>query len=545
MTRSSLHNNTKDDRIHWRSILNIRWDQELITDVKQYLKDKSLPTRLDTGNKNTTYMKEYRFKKLFDRFSLGDDNKIYVIINEEKVLPSYFLDKDGNLLFDVNLPMKFRVVENDKEKEEIITTYYSNLLGNGYRSATNLHQRLSKEFVNISKKDVSGVLKNIEINQLIRPIEENKIVKPLITEKPYQQWEVDLIDVSSIAKHNDNVNFILTCIDIFSKFVFCEILKNKSAKSVAYAMQQIILRYGSPQIISSDNGSEFVSKEFAELCARFSIKQHFSLPYKPQSQGAVEKFNGTLKNYMFRFLTDHQSKRYVDNLQIFVYSYNTTQHGTTKKTPFEIHFKRHESFKMLENMVHKNITDNAQKMIENSLKNQAAMQDPLELGDKVRVGLLFLKEGRRRNHAIQKKNKQHWSSEVYEIVDIKNDNDLISYKIDIPLKDEEHRFFYRHQLLKIYPENMIKRRNIENKFDYNFGEKFDSELHIKTLAKNNSEKNALEQSQAELVAQQEQEDKKDTELVAQQQEGQSPTHQSGRRSGRQHKTRDHGFFVTF
>ena len=479
--------------IKWKSIQNIRWNQDLIEELKEFLRNENIPKRLDT------YHKIWKFKKLYSQFTLGEDNKLYIVVNEEEDLPHYFLDENGNLKFDVNLPMTFRLIESQKEKQEIITNYYSNLLGNAYRNSTNLHQRLMKEFIGISRKDVNDTLKNIEIKQLILPIEENKITKPLITEKTFQQWECDLIDVSSVSKQNDNVNFILTVIDIFSKYAFCEILKNKSAKSVSYCMQQIILRFGSPQIISCDNGSEFISSEFNELCQRFNIKLQHSLPFKPSSQGAIEIFNKTLKNYMFRYMTEHKSKRYVDNLQLFCYSYNTTQHSTIRHTPYEVMFKRHESYKMLNDLVYKNISENAKKMIENSLKNQASMKEELNLNDKVRVGLLFLKENRRKQNTMMKKNKQHWSSEIYEVEEIRNDDNLISYKINIQLKEESQRYFFRHQLLKINTQELVKTKNVENKFDYNFGEKFDSELHIKTLAKNTNEKHALLVSQEQLL----------------------------------------------
>jgi hypothetical protein len=489
--------------IKWKSIQNIRWNENLIKEVKDFLKNEIVPSRLDT------YHKIWKFKKLYSQFTLGEDNKLYIIVNDEKDLPSYYLDDNGDLKFDVNLPMNFLLAECQKEKQEIITTYYSNLLGNAYRSSTNLHQRLMKEFIGISRKDVNDTLKHIEIKQLILPIEENKIVKPLITEKSFEQWECDLIDVSSISKQNDNVNFILTVKDIFSKYAFCEILKNKSAKAVSYAMQQIILRFGSPQIISCDNGSEFISTEFIELCQRFNIKLQHSLPFKPSSQGAIEIFNKTLKNYMFRYMTQHKSKRYVDNLQLFCYSYNTTQHATTKHTPYEIMFKRHESYKMLNDMVHKNISENAKKMIENSLKNQASMKEELDIGDEVRVGLLFLKENRRKQNTMIKKNKQHWSSEIYKIEDIKNNDDLISYKINIELKEESQRYFFRHQLLKVNTQELVKTKNVDDKFDYNFGEKFDSELHIKTLAKNTREQDLLNEDQVIL---EEKEEKKQEEI---------------------------------
>lgn len=512
--------------IKWRGILNIRWSIELIEEVKEYLKDETLPKRLET------YHQQWKFKRLFSQFTLGSDNELYVIVDEEEDLPKYFLDDNGELLFDVNLPMKFKLIETQEEKEKIIINYYSNLLGNAYRSATNLHQRLMKEFVNISRKDVTNTLKNLELKQLIHPIEENKIVQTIVASKPMEHWQVDLIDMSSVSKQNDNVNFLMNVIDIFSKFAWSFPLKNKSSKSIAYSLQQIICIEGSPEIIQSDNGTEFINEDFIKLCQRFNIKHRTSLPYKSNTNGGIEKLNSTIKNYIFRYLTDHQSKRYIDNLNLMLYSYNSTTHSTTKKSPFEIHRKRYESFKMLDDIVHKNISDNAVKMIEQSLKEQQAMKDELIEGDKVRVGLLFLKEGRRKQKQVGKKNKQHWSNELYDVEEIIDNDGLLQYKINIPLKDEENRLFYRHQLLKIIPENLIKRKNIEDKFDYNFSHKFDSELHIKTLAKNTKEKELLEQPQNEI----------DEILETKEKDLEKDLEKNGKRSRKQ---TDKGFFVTF
>lgn len=506
--------------LRWKSIINIKWNPDLISEIKKYLKEGTLPNRLDT------YMKQWKFKRLYSQFTLGEDNKLYIIVNENNDLPKYFLDENDNLLFDVSLPLKFRVIETQEEKQEIIKTYYTNLLGNAYRSSQNLHQRLMKEFVNISRKDVINTLKNLEIKQLIHPIEENKLVQPIIATKPMEHWQIDLIDVSSISKQNDNINYLMNVIDIFTKFAWSYPLKNKSSKSIAYSFQQLICIEGSPQIIQSDNGLEFVNTDFVKLCQRFKIKHRTSLPYKSSTNGGIEKFNSTIKNYIFRYLTDHQSKRFIDNLSFMLYSYNSTTHTTTKKSPFEIHKRRFESFKMLDDLVHKNISDNALKMIENSLKEQQAMKDELNVGDSVRVGLLFLKEGRRKQKEVGKKNKQHWSNEIYKVEEIIDDDGLNKYKIDIQLKSESNRYFFRHQLLKIIPENLVKRKKVEDKIDLNFGNKFDSELHIKTLAKNTREKNLLNEPQEQL------EEKRDDsdEIIP---------------SKRVRKQRDNGFFVSF
>ena len=45
------------------------------------------------------------------------------------------------------------------------------------------------------------------------------------------QWQADLVDLSSFKKENKNYNYLLTCIDVFSKFAWIEPLNDKNGKS--------------------------------------------------------------------------------------------------------------------------------------------------------------------------------------------------------------------------------------------------------------------------------------------------------------------------
>ena len=73
--------------IQYKSLVNIRWTPDLIEEVKQYLKNQTLPERLNT------YMKKWRFEKLFDVFTLGDDNHIYLVIENEEDLKKNYKDE--------------------------------------------------------------------------------------------------------------------------------------------------------------------------------------------------------------------------------------------------------------------------------------------------------------------------------------------------------------------------------------------------------------------------------------------------------------------
>jgi transposase InsO family protein len=435
--------------MNWKSIRSIKWNEDdTINRVKKYKKDGTL-------HNDWSYMKSYRFRKLFEPFTL-ENNDLYLVIDNTQDLPPYFRDNSGNLLFQVNLPLKFKVLNNEKERNEVIDNYYRNIMSNGYRSSKSLYERLSKEFLNVSRRQVEERLKNIEVVQMTMPVNENRITKPIVSERPLQQLEIDLIDVSSISKYNDGITFLLTCIDTFSKFAFVEPLKNKTSKSIAFTLQQILCREGSPEVISSDNGSEFINEDFIILCRRWNINHKTSLPYHPQSQGQIERFNGTLKRTIFKYLTDYESKRYIDNLQFLVYSYNTSIHNTTKRTPFEIHRKQFQSFKILDNMVLDNLQKNALKMIENSLKQQNAQQEPLEEGDDVRIGVMFLKSGRKKIGKVNKKSLLHYTKEIYKVIEVEEKDGLELFTLNIDLTDEADRKFYRHQLLKVNTQDLVK-----------------------------------------------------------------------------------------
>ncbi len=54
------------------------------------------------------------------------------------------------------------------------------------------------------------------------------------------QFQADLVDMSGYAKENDNSHFLLTCIDLFSKYAWTRVLKNKSGSEVAKAFESIL-----------------------------------------------------------------------------------------------------------------------------------------------------------------------------------------------------------------------------------------------------------------------------------------------------------------
>lgn len=89
---------------------------------------------------------------------------------------------------------------------------------------------------------------------------------------------------------------MLVIIDSFSRWVEAVPSKDLSPETVVkFLIREVIPQFGIPSEISSDNGSAFVQEVAKGILQQLRIKQRLGAVYHPQSQGMVEKINGTLK----------------------------------------------------------------------------------------------------------------------------------------------------------------------------------------------------------------------------------------------------------
>ena len=81
-------------------------------------------------------------------------------------------------------------------------------------------------------------------------------------------------------------------------------------------MREVICRFSVPLIIHSDQGRNFESSLFTEVCRLMGMENTRTTAYHPQSDGMVERFNKTLENQLARFVDDNQTDwdRYIRTL---------------------------------------------------------------------------------------------------------------------------------------------------------------------------------------------------------------------------------------
>ena len=131
-----------------------------------------------------------------------------------------------------------------------------------------------------------------------------------------------------------NHKFILVAIDYFTKWVVAIPLKTVTSKEMIEFMKEyIVYRFGTPQTITTDQGSMFISEEFGEFAASMGIKLLNSSPYYAQANGQAEASNkGIIK--LIKMKIEEQPKRWHTTLSEVLWAYIMSCHGATKMSSY-------------------------------------------------------------------------------------------------------------------------------------------------------------------------------------------------------------------
>ena len=88
-----------------------------------------------------------------------------------------------------------------------------------------------------------------------------------------------------------NEHLLVVC-DYFTKWVECFPLPDQTASVTADVLvTQFFSRFGVPRIIHTDQGSNFESELFSNMCDLYGIEKTHTTPYHPRSDGLVERFS--------------------------------------------------------------------------------------------------------------------------------------------------------------------------------------------------------------------------------------------------------------
>lgn len=148
------------------------------------------------------------------------------------------------------------------------------------------------------------------------------------------QFQADLVDLGEYSKDNDDNRYLLTCIDVFSKYAWVRPIPNKTGACVTKAFKDILCEGRVPQKLQTDAGGEFHNRTFRQLMDDYGIK-HFSTGNETKAN-YIERFHRSYKAHMWRYLTATNSRRYIDVLHDLTDAYNHSYHRSIKMAPMDV-----------------------------------------------------------------------------------------------------------------------------------------------------------------------------------------------------------------
>jgi len=127
--------------------------------------------------------------------------------------------------------------------------------------------------------------------------------------------------------------YIITVIDLFTKWAEAYPVRVHTAHIVAKALiDNWIVRFGAPKRLLTDQGREFESELFQQMCIMMEIDKVRTSSYKPSTNGCVERFHRTLNSMLGKVVRSNQ-RDWDDRLSSVMAAYRAAKHGSTGFSP--------------------------------------------------------------------------------------------------------------------------------------------------------------------------------------------------------------------
>ncbi|KII62695.1 Retrovirus-related Pol polyprotein [Thelohanellus kitauei] len=154
---------------------------------------------------------------------------------------------------------------------------------------------------------------------------------------PFQRLAIDCVGPLNSTERGHK--YIIVVGDYFTKWMEAFPTQNIEAKTIAKVIvDEIVCRYGTPESLHSDQGTNFESNLVKEICQLLRITKTRTTPYRPQSDGMVERFNRTFIDMLSKTLKgDSEWDTYLPKI---MFAYRSSCHKVSGCSPYYALFGR-------------------------------------------------------------------------------------------------------------------------------------------------------------------------------------------------------------
>ncbi|XP_074596512.1 uncharacterized protein LOC141851662 [Brevipalpus obovatus] len=344
----------------------------------------------------------------------------------------------------------------EKISDILSKIYYDTENPSGYASQAKLLHAANLIDPTITLKNVRDWLSGQLTYTLHKSVRRNFLRNKIIVSDIDEGWQADLVDLQEFKSKNKGNGYILTIIDVFSKFAWGIPIKNKGSRAVASAFKELFEKEKRvPTKLQTDKGTEFLNREVQSIFKEYGV-HHFTAINPKTKCSVVERFNRTLKSKMFKYFTARGTRKYIDVLPALVSSYNNSIHrGTGKRPAWVKDSHRKEIMLKLYGVLSR------RELLKKHYQMSKAGNARISVGNTVRR-TYELKPG------FDKSYYPNWTDETFKVEKIINKMPRKVYKVADENENPLQRLFYQDELQKVDPngfyrvEKVIRRRKKSN-----------------------------------------------------------------------------------
>lgn len=151
-------------------------------------------------------------------------------------------------------------------------------------------------------------------------------------------WNVVAVDyLGPLPRSKNGNNFLFVAIDCFTKFiVLVPVRKGDSKNAIKVLRERVFCTFGVPEIIISDNGTPFISKQFEHFLEEHDVKQWRNAVYHPQHNPA-ERPNKVIAAAIRCYIGDDHRK-WDEEVNKIASAINTAKHQSSRFSPYYLNF---------------------------------------------------------------------------------------------------------------------------------------------------------------------------------------------------------------
>lgn len=216
---------------------------------------------------------------------------------------------------------------------ELLENIYYNA-STGFQGIDKLFHKAKQYNNSITRNMVQSFMDNQPSYQLTKQITRNKEFSTIKSNGVRNNFQIDIMYLPDPST-TGGYKYLLTCMDVYSRFVFVQALRTKTGQEVFDKLKFLFKLSGIPKNINFDLGSEFIDKRMIDYCEENGIEVWYSSPNQDNKNAIIERFHRTLRNLILKYKMA-SSKPYIHVLPQLIKNYNTSYHKTIQDTPLNI-----------------------------------------------------------------------------------------------------------------------------------------------------------------------------------------------------------------